>query len=38
MLFKIMIAMAAYYIGKSNIGLDEFMAIVAELLKLDDGK
>ena len=36
MLFKVMLVLAAYYIGKSDLGLDDFLAIIGVLLKLDE--
>lgn len=36
MLFKVMIALAAYYVGRSGIGLEDFWALMERLIGLDD--
>lgn len=38
MLFKIMIALAAYYVGRSGIGLEEFLALMERLIETDENK
>ena len=38
MLFKVMIALVAYYVGKSNLTIDDFLAIIGVLLKLDENE
>lgn len=38
MLFKIMIALAAYYVGRSGIGLEEFLALMERLIEADESK
>lgn len=35
MLFKIMIALAAYYVGRSGMGLEEFLALMEKLIGSD---
>lgn len=36
MLFKIMIALAAYYLGKANLDINEFLSVLAALMRLDN--
>jgi hypothetical protein len=38
MLFKIMIALAAYYVGRSGMGLEEFLALMERLIEADESK
>lgn len=38
MLFKIMIALAAYYVGRSGMGLEEFLALMERLIEADENK
>lgn len=35
MLFKIMIALAAYYVGRSGMGLEDFLALMERLIECD---
>lgn len=35
MLFKVMIALAAYYIGRSGMGLEDFLALIEQLISTD---
>lgn len=37
MLFNIGVALIAYYLGKSNMSLDDFFEMLKKLLKLEDG-
>lgn len=36
MLFKIMIALAAYYIGRSGMDIPQFLALIEELIRCED--
>lgn len=36
MLFKIMIALAAYYVGHSGMGIEEFLALMERLIRTDE--
>lgn len=36
MVFKVVIALLAYYLGKSNMGLDDFLEIIRRLLRNDE--
>lgn len=36
MLFKIMIALAAYYVGRSGMGIEEFLALMERLVSAED--
>lgn len=38
MLFKIMIALAAYYVGRSGMGLEEFLSLMERLIEADENK
>jgi len=37
MLFNIGVALIAYYLGKSNMSLDDFFEMLKKLLKLENG-
>lgn len=39
MLFKVMVVLVAYYLGKSNMSLDDFLEVIRRLLGQngDDG-
>ena len=37
MLFNIGVALIAYYLGKSNMSIEDFFEILKKLLKLEDG-
>lgn len=36
MLFDIMIALAAYYVGRSGMGLQEFLALMERLIECNE--
>lgn len=36
MLFKIMIALAAYYVGRSGMGIEQFLALMETLIRAED--
>ena len=37
MLFKIVLALAAYYVGRSGMGLDEFLELLERFVANNDG-
>ena len=38
MLFKVMAVMIAYYLGKTDVSLDDFLEIMRRLLGRDEGE
>ena len=38
MLFKIMIALAGYYVGRSGMGLEEFLMLMERLIGIEDDR
>lgn len=36
MLFKVMLVLVAYYVGKSDLTLEEFLVIIGTLLKIGE--
>lgn len=36
MLFKVILALTAYYLGRSNMGLEDFLEIIKRLLRNDE--